>query len=56
MEKDTFGLAFMAHYRGESSIHQTVRDDGHINEMDAAMYFQTYDEWPRYEQEARARY
>ena len=42
----------MAHYKGESSIHQTERDDGYINEMDATIYFAPYDEWPEYEREA----
>jgi ubiquinone/menaquinone biosynthesis C-methylase UbiE len=45
-------MAFMAHYRGEASTHHTERDDGHINEMDATMYFTTYEEWPEYEREA----
>ena len=52
MIEDTFGMAFMAHFRGEPSIHHTERDDGHINEMDATMYFQPYEEWPEYEREA----
>lgn len=43
---------FMAHYRGEPSVHFTERDDGHINEMDATMYFAPYEEWPGYEREA----
>lgn len=42
----------MAHYRGEPSVHFTERDDGHINEMDATMYFAPYEEWPEYEREA----
>jgi len=52
MAEDTFGRAFMAHLRSESSIHHTERDDGHINEMDATMYFQTYEEWPQHERDA----
>ena len=59
MFKDTFGLAFIAHYRGEPSTHHTERDDGHINEMDATMYFQPYEEWSEHERgamlEARGR-
>lgn len=50
--KDTFGQALMAHYKGEPSIHQTERDDGYINEVDASMYFTSYEEWPEYEREA----
>jgi 2-polyprenyl-3-methyl-5-hydroxy-6-metoxy-1,4-benzoquinol methylase len=50
--RDTFGLALMAHYKGEPSIHQTVRDDGYISEVDASMYFTSYEEWPGYEREA----
>ena len=52
MIEDTFGEAFMAHYRGEPSIHQTERDDGYVTEMDASMYFASYEEWPEYEREA----
>jgi SAM-dependent methyltransferase len=50
--EDTFGMAFMAHHKGEASVHQTERDDGLIRESDASMYFQSYDEWPEYEREA----
>jgi ubiquinone/menaquinone biosynthesis C-methylase UbiE len=50
--KDTFGEVFMAHFRGEPSIHHTERDDGYINEVDASMYFETYEEWPEYERKA----
>ena len=42
----------MAHYKGESSIHQTERDDGHTNEVDTSRYFASYEEWPEYEREA----
>jgi SAM-dependent methyltransferase len=52
MFKDTFGQAFKAHHLGEPSIHQTERDDGYINEVDASMYFEQYEEWPEYEREA----
>jgi SAM-dependent methyltransferase len=52
MFKDSFGLAFLAHYKGEPSTHSTERDDGYITEIDATMYFAPYDEWPEYEQKA----
>ena len=42
----------MAHYKGEPSIHQIERDDGHISETDASRYFSSYEEWPEYEREA----
>ena len=42
----------MAHYRGEPSVHHTARDDGHIQETDATMYFAPYNEWPEYERKA----
>jgi SAM-dependent methyltransferase len=52
MFKDSFGLAFLAHYKGEPSTHSTERDDGYITEIDTTMYFTPYDEWPEYEQKA----
>jgi SAM-dependent methyltransferase len=42
----------MAHFKGEPSIHQIERDDGHISETDASRYFSSYEEWPEYEREA----
>ena len=42
----------MAHYKGEPSIHQIERDDGHISETDVSRYFSSYEEWPEYEREA----
>ena len=50
--EDAFGEALLAHLKGEPSVHQTERDDGYINEVDATMYFLGYDEWPVYEREA----
>ncbi len=52
MFKDSFGLAFLAHYKGEHSTHSTERDDGYITEIDASMYFASYEEWPEYERKA----
>lgn len=43
---------FMAHYKGEPSVHHIERDDGHIHETDASMYFAPYDGWPEYERKA----
>ncbi len=42
----------MAHFKGDPSIHQIERDDGHISETDASRYFSSYEEWPEYEREA----
>jgi len=50
--EDVFGEALLAYFKGEPSTHQTERDDGYINEVDATMYFQGYDEWPEHEREA----
>ena len=49
---DGFGMAYMAHYRGEPSTHVTERDDGHTREVDASYYFRSFEEWPEYEQQA----
>jgi SAM-dependent methyltransferase len=49
---DGFGMALLAHYRGEPSDHVIERDDGHIDETDAWYYFRSFEEWPEYEQQA----
>jgi SAM-dependent methyltransferase len=49
---DGFGMALLAHYRGEPSDHVIERDDGHVDETDASYYFRSFEEWPEYEQQA----
>ena len=49
---DGFGIALLAHYRGEPSDHVIERDDGFVDETDASYYFRSFEEWPEYEQEA----
>jgi SAM-dependent methyltransferase len=49
---DGFGIALLAHYRGEPSDHVIERDDGFVDETDASYYFRSFEEWPEYEQQA----
>lgn len=42
---DAFGMALVAHHRGQDSTHFVERDDGYLDSMDAGMYFSRWWHW-----------